>query len=310
MLRAFYSLPWLILSLCALFWAGNAVASRLAVGEIQPFQLVLLRWLIVSIGMWAFFGHEVRASWHVLRPRIWTLVMMGGIGLTLFNAMLYLAGYQTTAVNIGILQGAMPVMVLILAFIAHRTPVTPVQILGVATTLLGVAMVASRGDLSTLLSIGLNPGDGMMLIAGAAYSIYTVMLRDRPAIPGTAFFTVMSIVALVTSIPMVVAEAYISGFSMPTVNGWLIVLYVAIFPSCLSQLFFLRGVDLIGPGRAGVYFNLVPIFAAILAILILGEAFAWYHAAALVLVLGGIALAQKGKNDGRIAAEKVQVDEG
>ena len=73
-------------------------------------------------------------------------------------------------------------------------------------------------------------------------------------------------------------------------------LFVTLFPSFLAQIFFLRGVDLIGPGRAGVFVNLVPVFASGLAVVVLGEVFAWYHAAALVLVLGGIALANRTKS--------------
>ena len=81
--------------------------------------------------------------------------------------------------------------------------------------------------------------------------------------------------------------------ALPTWQGWLVTLYVAIFPSCLAQLFYLRGVDLIGPGRAGVFVNLVPVFAAILAVALINEPFALFHAVALVLVIGGIWLAQR-----------------
>jgi drug/metabolite transporter (DMT)-like permease len=80
---------------------------------------------------------------------------------------------------------------------------------------------------------------------------------------------------------------------MPTLQGWLVTLFVAVGPSCLAKLFYLRGVDLIGPGRAGVFVNLVPVFAAILAVALLGEPFAVYHAIALALVIGGIWLAQR-----------------
>lgn len=288
-----YAQPWLLLTLCALFWGGNAVAGRMAVGEIAPFQLVLARWVLVSIAMWALYGNEVRRHWHIARPRLAWIVILATIGFTTFNALFYMAALQTTAVNIGILQGTMPVIVLIGAFLVYRTKVTPVQGVGVLITLTGVAMIASRGDPAGLMASGINPGDGIMLIACVSYAAYTVMLRNRPEIPGAVFFTLLAVVAMVTSVPLAVAEAQITSPDWPSQKGWLITLFVAIFPSCLSQLFFLRGVDLIGPGRAGVYFNLVPVFAAFLAVLLLGETFAWYHAVALALVLGGIALAQR-----------------
>ena len=66
-----------------------------------------------------------------------------------------------------------------------------------------------------------------------------------------------------------------------------------IFPSILSQLSVMRAIELIGPGRAGVFVNLVPVFAPILAVLIIGEPFGLYHALALALVLGGIFIAER-----------------
>ena len=118
-------------------------------------------------------------------------------------------------------------------------------------------------------------------------------LRDRPNMPGAAFFTLLALIAALTSIPPLVIESMLLGFALPTWQGWLVVLYVAIFPSCLAQLCYLRGVDLIGPGRAGVFVNLVPVFAAIMAVLLIDESFALYHAVALALVVGGIWLAQR-----------------
>jgi drug/metabolite transporter (DMT)-like permease len=132
-----------------------------------------------------------------------------------------------------------------------------------------------------------------MLVACVFYAAYTVALRDRPNMPGAAFFTLLALISAITSLPMAVAEAAVSGFSWPTWQGLLVTLYVAIFPSCLAQLCFLRAVDLIGPGRTGVFVNLVPVFTAILAVALIGERFAAFHAVALALVIGGIWLAQR-----------------
>jgi drug/metabolite transporter (DMT)-like permease len=113
--------------------------------------------------------------------------------------------------------------------------------------------------------------------------------------PAIAFFTLLALISAVTSVPLLILEAATTGLQMPTLQGWLVTLFVAIFPSCLAQIFFLRGVDMIGPGRAGVFVNLVPVFAAILAVLLLNEPFAPFHAVALVLVIGGIWLAQRAR---------------
>eukprot|EP01042_Synura_sphagnicola_P015821 gene15821-20037_t len=106
--------------------------------------------------------------------------------------------------------------------------------------------------------------------------------------PGLIFFTAMAIVACLVSLPLLGVEIASGKAFWPTRKGWLILIYVVIGPSILSQLFFMRAIELIGPGRAGVFVNLVPVFAPVLAVAILGEQLALYHGLALALVLGNL----------------------
>jgi len=288
-----YQWPAVLLTLTAVFWAGNAVAARLAVGHISPFLLVFLRWVMVLAVLWPLYGGQVRAHWGEIRPRLGNITLMGVLGFTGFNALFYTAGYYTSAINIGILQGSIPVVVLAGAFFMYGTRATLVQIMGVLITTIGVVVVATQGTPLSILDIGLNRGDLAMLAACVFYAFYTLALRNRPDMPGIAFFTLLALISAVTSVPLLILEAATTGLQMPTLQGWAVTLFVAIFPSCLAQIFFLRGVDMIGPGRAGVFVNLVPVFAAILAVMLLNEPFAVFHAVALVLVIGGIWLAQR-----------------
>jgi drug/metabolite transporter (DMT)-like permease len=289
-----YRRPALLLVLVTLFWAGNAIAGQLARGEITPLQLVLMRWIGVLLILWPLYGRQVVASWPLVRPRIWRVALMGAIGFTAFNILFYWASHKTSAVNIGILQGSVPVFVMLGAFLRLGTRVGLLQAVGVGVTLLGVVLVATRGAPLAVLETEVNEGDLLMLVACFLYAAYTVLLVGRPPIPDTAFFTLLATVSALTALPPALAEAFVvEDYRWPTLAGWLIVAYVAIFPSCIAQLFFLRGVDLIGPGRAGVYTNLVPVFAAAMAVGLLGQEFAAYHALALVAVIGGIALAQR-----------------
>ncbi len=288
-----YQWPSVLLTLTAIFWGGNALASRLAVGHISPYLLVFLRWVLVLAVLWPLYGRQVRAHWPQARPQLGKITVMALLGFTGFNALFYVAGYHTSAINIGILQGAIPVAVLLGAYVMYGTRTTPLQIAGVLITSIGVVVVATRGMPLSILEIGLNQGDLTMLLACVLYAFYTVALRDRPSMPGTAFFTLLALIAAITSVPLLVVEAMTTGLALPTWQGWLVTLYVAIFPSCLAQLFYVRGVDLIGPGRAGVFVNLVPVFAAILAVGLLNEPFKAFHGIALVLVIGCIWLAQR-----------------
>lgn len=293
MITALYRSPVLLLTLTAMMWAMNAVIGQLIVGEITPFAVVFLRWVMVAAVMWPLFGREVKAHWPVFRGRMVFIILAAVAGFTGFNTLFYIASAHTTGINIGILQGAIPVVVLLGAFIAYRAPVGWMQILGVMVTLLGVMVVASRGEASRLAALAFNQGDLIMLLACLCYAAYTVALRRRPEAPGAALFAIFAIVAAISAAPLALWEAMQPGYPWPTMKGLGLTCLVAIFPSCLAQLFFLRGVDLIGPGRAGVYVNLVPVFAAVFSIIVLGEQFAPFHAVAMALVLGGIWLAQR-----------------
>jgi drug/metabolite transporter (DMT)-like permease len=286
---------YLLLTLTALCWGANAIFGRLAVGEVSPMALVTLRWL-GALGLLGVFAHtQVRRDWPAIRPRLMFVSAMGAIGFTAFNALYYIAAHSTTAVNLGIIQGAVPVFVLAGALAVDRTPVGGVQAAGVLVTLLGVVIVACGGDLGRLATFTFNFGDLLLIAACALYAGYILALRRRPKAPALGLFTVMAGAAFLTSLPLALAEAALGRFQWPTTTGWVILALVTLFPSFLAQIFFIQGVALIGPSRAGVFVNLVPVFASILALLILKEPFEPFHGLALCLVLGGIWLSERGK---------------
>jgi drug/metabolite transporter (DMT)-like permease len=236
---------------------------------------------------------QLRAAWPQVWPSRLRIFAMGTFGFTGFNALFYAAAYHTTAVNLSIIQGTIPVLVLVgtVAFLGSRA--RPVQLAGVVLAMAGVAVVAVKGDLHLLRTLGVNVGDLFMLIACVFYAGYTLALRNRPAVPGFVFFTALAGVAFVSSLPLIAFEAAAGTLQWPTPTGWLILIYVALFPSLLAQVFFMRGVELIGPGRAGIFVNLVPVFGSVFAVLLISEPFAAYHAVALALVLGGIWLGER-----------------
>ncbi|MCO4055511.1 MAG: DMT family transporter [Bosea sp.] len=293
--RRAWASPYLLLALTTLLWGGNAIASRIAIDNVSPMALTSLRWVGVALIFPVMFRKELVAHWPTIRANAPKLVWMGFIGFTLFNALMYLAGHSTTAINMGIIQGAIPVMVMAGAFALHGARLTPLQIVGVLVTMLGVALTAARGDLAALSTLAVAQGDILMITACAFYAGYTLALRRRPQLPALVFFTCLAIVACIGSLALLGWEIAAGQVLWPNAKGWLLVLYVTVGPSIASQLMFMRGVELIGPSRAGLFVNLVPIWAAILAVVLIAEPFAAYHAVALALVLGGIWLAERNR---------------
>ncbi len=285
-----YANAYFLLPICAICWGANCVAARFAVGEISPMLLTFLRWLGISILLFGFTNARISKELPIIRQYFVYFFLMGTLGFTLFNVLLFLAAHFTTALNIGILQGGMPVFVLIGSYFVYQNSITLVQLVGVSLAVIGVILVTAGGDLVALRSMNFNGGDILMLGACGMYAAYAVFLRGRPKISGLSMFAIMAAAATLASVPFVIWEWVSDDTIWPTLVGWSVVLFVIMFPSFIAQLFFLRGVELVGPGRAGLFINLVPIFAAIFSVLILGEIFEWFHATALILVLSGIYL--------------------
>jgi drug/metabolite transporter (DMT)-like permease len=284
--------PYLLLILTTLMWSANGIAGRLAIGEISPMVIVSMRWLLASALLFTFFHQQIAKDWQVLKQHLWLVAFGGVFGFTAFNALFYLAAHHTSGVNMTILQGSLPIFTLIGALAFHRTRITLLGACGILLTLAGVMTVASKGDWDTLMSLSFNVGDVWLIVACLLYAVFTLTLRNRPKVSGIGFFAILAVAAFIASVPLIGWEIASGDTQWPTIRGMELLAFITIGPSLLAQLFFLRAVDLIGPSRASVFTNLVPIFGPIIAILVLGEAFHAFHAVALTLVLGGIGLAE------------------
>jgi len=276
-----------------LLWGGNVVASKWAVGEVSPQVLTCLRWAIACLVLALPARAGLVAEWGRLKAHWLYVLLMGACGYTLYASLFYAAGLYTTGINIALFQGAIPVLVILINYAVHRVAVSGAQALGVVVTLAGAVVAATHGDWRVLTHFGFNRGDVLMLVACLLYAGYAVALTARPKVSGLTFFTAMALAAFLTSLPPLVAEWTLGHTIWPTPRGWLVVAFVALGPSLAAQLGFMRGVELIGPNRAGLFVNLVPIFGAGLAVLFLGEPFRWNDALALALVIGGIAIAER-----------------
>ena len=294
-LRRLYDRPYFLLVFTTLFWGGNVVAGRMAVGEVSPMAITFLRWLI-SFGLLALFAWKpIRAEYKKVLPQ-WPLVLLLGVlGFTAFNALYYSAAHHTTGVNIAIIQGSTPIIILLVGFMVFRNSLSTLQIIGALVTIIGVLVSASHGDWRIVASLAFNRGDLWLLIASVFYAIYTLLLRKRPDCSALVFFTAMAAAACLTSIPLVIYEAQQGLLIWPSLKGWLLIAYIAALPSLLCQIFYIRAIEILGPGRTSIFYNLVPVFGALLSTMILREPVSVFDVMALALVLGGIFIAERGK---------------
>ena len=284
-----------MLILTTFCWGLNAVFARMAAGEISPMLLVSIRWLGTLILLVLFAGRTIMEGLPAIRKHMGFPFLMGLVGLGGFGTLIYYSAYYTTAVNIGIIQGAMPAIVLVGSCWFFRTSVNLVQIAGVAVTMLGVVFVSINGELENLIALSFNKGDMLMLIAVLLYGGYTVGLRRKHNLSSILLFTSVVVWAFISTLPLTIYE-FASGKTVwPEEKVWIIIGLIILLPSFLSQICFITSVKLIGPARSGVFVNLVPVFASYLAVQLLGEAFEMYHGLSLFLVLFGIYIFEKYK---------------
>jgi drug/metabolite transporter (DMT)-like permease len=289
----------LLLVLTTLFWGGNAVAGKLAVGHVSPLVLSAARWVLASLVLGFIAYRHLYRDMAVIRANIVYLFLLGSVGYAFFTAFLYTALKFTTALNVTILQAGMPMVIFALNFILFRVPTRWAQALGYSITLAGVLVTAARGEWNQLAALSFNQGDVIMFGAILIYAGYSVALAKKPVMHWLSFLTVLAFSAALTAIPMAAFEIVTDTAIWPTTpRGLALVFYATVFPSILAQAFFIRGNELLGGNAAGLFLNLVPIFGALLSVMILGENFHLYHAVALGMVIGGILIAQRLGNSG------------
>ena len=299
--RALTGRPHLLLIITMLLWAGNAVAGKLAVGYVSPMILTLGRWAIAVVFVWVISWREVQHDWPIIRTKLPYLLLMGCAGYTLFNVLFYSAAEHTSGINISIEQAAIPLFIFIGNLMVFRIRTTFRQLIGFGVGLIGIVLTVTGGNVFHILDSGLNFGDFLMLVAVIIYAAYSIGLKAKPQLHWKSFFTVMVTAAFVTSIPFVIWEIAQNRAIFPlSIRGFLVVLYAALLPSIVSQIFFLLAVEKLGANLSGLYINLVPIFGTLMAVAFLGETLKWHHVVALVLVVGGIIYAQ---TDGKARAK-------
>ena len=270
-------------------WAGNTIAGRMSTGEMSPMVVVFLRWLIISIFLIFFLNKKLISSLKSIRGKFVWLCLMGSFGLTGFNALFYIAAQNTTAINLGIIQGIMPAIILVGSVIIFKEVVNITKVAGLIISFFGVLVVVSQGDYERVILLSFNYGDIVMLCACFFYSGFTLGLKNKPVIDPIVLMTYFSLSALIFSLPLLITEYCLGGNQLPaTGTAWLTILYIAFVPSFLAQVFFIRGVELVGASKAGLFINFLPIFAAILGVLLLGERLYIYHLASLFIVLFGV----------------------
>jgi drug/metabolite transporter (DMT)-like permease len=285
--------PYLLLSITALCWAGNAIVGRLAAGHIPPVTLSFLRWSFAFLIILPFAWKHLKRDWGAIRARLGTMIFLSVIGISAFNTLQYWALEHTQALNTLLLQSAGPLFVAVWSLILLGVRLTLAQAGGIALSLIGVLVILLHGDLTALSSIEFNKGDIIFTVALAIFGLYSVLSLKRPQIHGLSFVGFTFGCGAVCLVPLWIWELFTRPVMQLNAVNLLSLFYVAVFPSTLAYLCFNRGVQLIGANRAAPFFHVVPVFGSAMAIVFLGEHPQLFHIIGFALVLTGVFVASR-----------------
>jgi drug/metabolite transporter (DMT)-like permease len=281
------------LSITALCWAGNAIVGRLAAGHIPPVTLSFLRWSLAFLIILPLASKQLRQDWPAIRSRPGIMIALSLTGIGAFNTLQYWSLEYTQALNTLLLQSAGPLIVAVWSMLLLRVHLTLAQAIGIVLSLLGVLLIVTRGDPTSLASITFNRGDLIFLLAMAIFGLYSVLSFKRPQIHGLSMVAFTFGCGAASLIPLLIWELHARPVMTFDARNLLSLLYVAIFPSTIAYLCFNRGVLLIGANRAAPFLHVVPVFGSIMAFVFLGEQPQIFHVIGFALVLAGVFVASR-----------------
>lgn len=284
-------LPYLILVVPPLCWAGNFVVGRAVHADIEPIALTFWRWVVAALVLLPLAGRPLWRSRVAVRRHVGRILLLALTGVAFFQFAVYEGLRTTTAISGTLIIATMPVAIPVALWLIDGSRIGSRQAAGIALSFAGVAVIILKGDLRAIRDFALLPGDLWMLLAVAAWSVYSVVVRRRP--PGLAplpLLLAIVLAGLVLLLPFWLADLVGSGGVAPTAANLAAILYVGIFASVIAFICWNEGVARLGAARAGLFIHLMPVFAAGLAMLFLGERLHPYHGVGVALVAAGLIL--------------------
>ena len=282
------------LVLCTLAWAGNALVARATAGILPPIGLSFWRWTTALLLLLPF---TLRGLWlhrHALASRWPRVAVLAGLSISSYNTLLYLAAQSTTAINITLVNTGLPVAAFLWSIVLLRLWPTRMTLLGAGLSFLGLLVILTLGEPARLLSLTFNSGDLIMVIAVFTWGLYSVLLRKWALpVPGMIQLSAMLIFGVPLLLPFYLWELTRTRGMPLAIESALAVAYTAVFASIVAYLAWNNGVKVLGPASASLFSYLMPVFAALLSVVLLGEALRWYHLVGGTFTFVGLLLATR-----------------
>jgi drug/metabolite transporter (DMT)-like permease len=291
-------LAYTLLVLATLFWSGNFIVGKFAtLFEIPPLSLNVFRWISVWLILMPFTYKEIYNNLHNIKKNWLIISFMGVITISTFNSVVYYALNYTQVINAVLVLAAIPAATIVFSSLMNIEKTNIFQLLGLFLSIIGIGSIISNGDIQKITSLNFNKGDLWMLVCVITWALYSTLLKkNKFQLSQFSLIQLMVSAGLLFLIPQLLYEKSI-GLEVNFNKAFFIILfYVVIFPAIAAYYCWQKGVEIIGPNQASMFIQLMPLFSAIMAIIIFKEQFELYHFVGAAFVVSGIYLSNRRTN--------------
>tara|TARA_Y100001970_G_scaffold104155_1_gene130477 strand:- start:4255 stop:5148 length:894 start_codon:yes stop_codon:yes gene_type:complete len=292
-------LAYLLLILATLFWSGNFIVGKFAtLFQIPPLTLNVLRWISVWFILLPFTYKEIYKNLPIIKKNWFIISFMGVITISTFNSVVYYALNFTQVINAVLVLAAIPAATIVLSSIMKIEKTNSFQLFGLLLSIIGIGTIISNGEIQKILSLNFNKGDLWMIVCVLSWSLYSTLLKkNKFKFSQFSLIQLMVTVGIVFLIPQYFYEKSI-GLEISINKAFLLILfYVVIFPAIAAYYCWQKGIAIIGPNRSSMFIQLMPLFSAVMAIMIFQEKFEIYHFVGAIFILTGIYLSNRKIHD-------------
>lgn len=285
---------FLLAIIATLLWSGNFIIARKVSHTISPISLAFYRWACASLVLLPFAYKKVitelphfKANWKILSLIAFT-------GIALFNTFVYVAGHNTTAINMALIgTTSSPIFATIMAVVFLKERLGFYRIFGMIICIFGIVLLISKGSWEILFSFKFSSGDTWILAGAFAFAVYNILVRKKPVqISALSFLLIIFVLGTLMLFPFYILEQLLvdnpTQWSTTLISS---ILYLGIGTSVLAFWCWNLAISKLGAGRTVLFGNLIPIFSTLEAILILGESITPIHFYSGVLVIAGLVIA-------------------
>ena len=292
-------LAYLLLVLATLFWSGNFIVGKFAtLFQIPPLTLNVFRWITVWFILIPFTYKEILNSLPSIKKNWFVISFMGVITISTFNSVVYFALNYTQVINAVLVLAAIPAATIVFSSLMRIEKTNIFQLTGLFLSIVGIGSIISTGDIEKIISLNFNKGDLWMLVCVFTWALYSTLLKKKNfKLSQFSLIQLMVSAGIIFLIPQFFYEKSI-GLDVNYNKAFFIILfYVVVFPAIAAYYCWQKGVEIIGPNKASMFIQLMPLFSAVMAIIIFNEKFELYHFAGASFIILGIYLSNKKAND-------------